>query len=48
MVVDHNVPAQIDLNTDNFEVEAFDVWGAADGDEHNIGFDIKSLLCPRQ
>jgi hypothetical protein len=27
-------------STTFFEVEAFDVWPAADGDEHNIGFEL--------
>lgn len=40
LLIDHDAPARIDLNTDIFEVEAFDVWPAADGDEHNIGFEL--------
>jgi hypothetical protein len=36
LVVDHDAPARIDFDTDIFEIKAFDVWPAADGDEHNI------------
>ena len=35
LVVDHNVPAQIDLNADVFKVEAFELCPTANGDEHN-------------
>ena len=36
LVVDYDAPAQLDFDVDVFEVEAFDVWPATDGDEHNI------------
>ena len=43
LVVDRDSSARIDLNTGVFEVEAFEafiVWPVADGDEHNIGFEL--------
>ena len=36
LVVDHDAPARIDFDADLFEIEAFYVWPAADGDEHGI------------
>jgi hypothetical protein len=42
LVVDHDAPAQIDFRHRRhiFEVEVFDVWPAAHGDEYNIGLEL--------
>jgi hypothetical protein len=34
LVVDPDAHARIDFDADLFEIEAFYVWPAADGDEH--------------
>jgi hypothetical protein len=45
-VVDHDEPTRIDLDTDVFEIEAFDVWSATDGDQHNTGLGpMERRLC---
>jgi len=54
LVLDHDAPPRIDLDTNVIEVEAFDVWPATDGNENNIGIelirvpDMPSLLATRQ
>jgi hypothetical protein len=40
LVVDHDAPSRIDFDANVFEVEAFDIWPTADGDENNIGVDL--------
>jgi hypothetical protein len=40
LVVDYDTPARVDFDTDVFEVEAFDIWPTADGDENNIGLEL--------
>jgi hypothetical protein len=43
LVVDHDAPARIDFDTDVFEVEAFDIWPTADGDENNVGLELMNF-----
>ena len=40
LVVDHDAPAQINFDANVFEVEAFDVWPATDGNENNICIEL--------
>ena len=43
LVVDYDAHAQLDFDVDAFEVEAFDVWPATDGDEHTSASNYRSL-----
>jgi hypothetical protein len=40
LIVNDDTPTRIDLDADIFEVEAFDIWPTADGDENNIGLEL--------
>jgi hypothetical protein len=40
LVVDHNASARINFDADIFEVEVFDIWPTANGDENNVGLEL--------